>query len=60
MSAVEPRGSDPTGHLLRVTNVYDRYSYTEKKTALNWRATRLLAVLEHKDKGKCFRFAAGA
>ena len=44
-----------------VTKVYDRHGYDpEKKAALNWWATRLLAVLEDKDRGKVLPFVTGA
>jgi integrase len=44
-----------------VTKVYDRHSYDpEKKAALNWWATKLLAILEDKDRGRVLPFAAGA
>jgi hypothetical protein len=44
-----------------VTKVYDRHSYDpEKKAALSWWATRLLAILEDKDRGKVLPFTTGA
>ncbi|HEV2983773.1 MAG TPA: tyrosine-type recombinase/integrase [Vicinamibacterales bacterium] len=43
-----------------VTKVYDRHSYDpEKKSALNWWATRLLAIVEDKDRGRVLPFTAG-
>jgi integrase len=44
-----------------VTKVYDRHSYDpEKKAALNWWATSLLAILKDKDRGRILPFTAGA
>jgi integrase len=44
-----------------VTKVYDRHSYDpEKKAALNWLATKLLAILDDKDHGRVLPFATGA
>jgi integrase len=44
-----------------VTKVYDRHSYDpEKKAALSWWATRLLAILEDKDRGRVLPFTTGA